>query len=97
MACNICDVSDEEKDKRIKKFSDKIFPIIEAHLEKIPEPAIVAYLMHVCKSIMFNWSGDYYLVLGMLTDMLNDDLQQICEEVQTRKKMKEDTNATDTV
>lgn len=78
--CNVCEVSDEQKEILIREFSNEIFPIIQKYLEKIPEPALAAYLIHYAKELMCSWGEDnYYLTLGLLTDMVQDDLQEIFE------------------
>jgi hypothetical protein len=90
MTCSICNVSEEEKRKFIKEFSDEIFPIVTKYLKKVPEPAIAAYLIHLSKELMCSWGVDYYLMLGVLTDMLNDDLVDMFEKAQNPESMEKD-------
>jgi hypothetical protein len=84
--CNVCEVSDKQKKILIKSFSNEIYPIIEKHSEKIPIPALAAYLIHSAKELMCRYGNDYYLILGILTDMVQDDLQELFESHQEKKQ-----------
>lgn len=85
MSCKICDVSDEEKERLIKEFSNKVFPIFAEYSKKLPETVLASYLIYFAKSIMLSWKNDYYLVLGLITDMVNDGLHEQVEIFASRE------------
>lgn len=75
--CCGCEISDEEKNKTIEEFGEKIFPIIDEYLDKMPEEVIASFLINLAKSVMCSSGGDYLTVSGTLYDMLQDDLKQM--------------------
>ena len=80
MKCNVFEITDEQREILIKEFSNKMFPLINKHAKKIPLPALAAYLIHIAKELVCEWDcRDYYLTLGILTEMVQDDLQEVFE------------------
>ena len=59
-------MTDEEKKIKIKKFSEKICPIIQEFKKEMPEIALAAYLIHVATELDYERNADYYMALGML-------------------------------
>lgn len=88
MDCKKCGLSPDETDHVIKEFSDKLLPLIQEYLEKMPEPAVAAYLIHIAKKTICVWETDYYRTLGTLTEMVTHDLEEIFIKVHKEEEDK---------
>lgn len=93
MSYKNCDLSDEEKLQIIKEFNDKIFPIFEEFSAKMPDTAIAAYLINLGRDIIGCIDNNYYLTLGIITDIVNDGYKKRFVEIEhIRKKEKNAPN-----
>lgn len=77
MSCDHYDISDEEKYKLIKEMSNKIFHIVKEFESKIPPSTMAGYLIGVAKQIFCSCGMNYYFTLGMLNEMLHDNIEEI--------------------
>lgn len=74
---------DEEKERIITEFSDKICEVLCEFEEKMPEAAMAALLIHHAK-VSLCQSADahcYYHMLGVLNEMMFDGIRGIWERI----------------
>ena len=90
MTCKYCDITDEQKQKLLEELDGKMYHILSEFKEKIPEPALAAYLIGQAKEIMCSWDVNYYSTVGMLSEMLHHDLEEVYDKWSSLKESQED-------
>lgn len=74
--CNCgVEISDEEKEKVIKDFSDEVFGLIEKY-GQMPDTAMAAMFISIARDMICNKRfSSYTFTIGMLQEMLTDGLK----------------------
>lgn len=85
-----CDTSDEQKQELLEELDSLICLIISKFEETIPPLALSAYLIGKAKGITCSLNMNYHLTTGLLTEMLNYDLEEVYENLAKKKLSKKD-------